>query len=510
MKPVHQKVWNNPSVSVPRSSFDRSHGYKTTFNVGQLIPFMIDEVIPGDTFKVRTNGFARLSTPIYPIMDNLTMETFYFFVPMRLVWDSTEKFFGEDSVGGDGTAPVKPFTSTTQVQLEGDTVAAYFGIDAVAGVAHDELPHRAYWLIYNEWFRDQNLQEKSSFSTSDQPTTGIADRKPAIRNKRHDYFTSCLPWPQKSNQINIPIFSTTVEQDIGAFWYKDTGGNEFAMARNGSDLVTNPNQPAGNPNVVPNFDVWNDNGVGVVEMRAAIAIQQYFEKDARGGTRYPEVMRAHFGVVSPDGRLQRPEFLGGGSSRINITPVAATFEDPQAQAPKRTVGDLGAMGTSSFTGHGFVKSFTEHGFILGIVNVRGDVTYQQGLNRMFDRKIRFDYAWPDFANVSEQAVYTKELWPTLEDDTVFGYQERYAEYRYKPSEVTGKFRSNVPGTLDAWHLSQQFTQEPRLNSNFIQDGTPMDRVLAVTDEPHLIADFYHNVTATRPLPMFGIPGLRRF
>lgn len=511
-----------PQANIPRSSFDRSHGYKTTFDAGYLIPFLVDEALPGDTFSVNTNVFARLATPLFPLMDNMFMETFFFAVPHRLIWDNWEKFCGAQTDPDDTTDFTIPVMSGFSV-VEG-SLGDYFGLPtgfSVTGAEISALPYRAYTLIWNEWFRDQNLQDSRVLDTGDGPDT-TTTRSLARRGKRHDYFTSALPWPQKGDSIDIPLGTyapVVVAEDI------DTGSGAPVVG----DLIQYEGKPSGN--------YWYGNAIGAVpepitlaggtnpypsanaqslyadledataatinQLRQAFQVQKLLERDARGGTRYTEVVRAHFGVTSPDARLQRPEFLGGGHARVNITPVPQTSET--ATSPQ---GNLAGYGTASFGGHGFRKSFTEHCIIIGLVNVRADLTYQQGLDRMWSRQTRYDYYWPALANIGEQAVLNKEIYfqGTADDNNVFGYQERFAEYRYKPSKITGAFRSNAATPLDAWHLSQDFSALPTLGDTFIQDDPPLDRVIAVPTEPHFLFDSFVNMRCVRPMPLYGVPG----
>lgn len=517
MKTVMTKDYQAPAVNIQRTSFNRSHGHKTTFDADMLVPVYWDEVLPGDTFKMQMHGFARMSTPIYPIMDNLKMQSFFFFVPMRLVWNNTEQFFGEDAVGGDGSSPVKPMRATpTGGGYTSGSLGDYLGIPlTIPNIDHDELPMRAYYEVWNEWFRDQNLQEKVIVEKGDLPNTQWGT-VPGLRrrNKKQDYFTSCLPWPQKGPDVAIPMMNVdssaedwSVEHEL---WKGLTSGTLTGHYTDGVGNSVLHGMGALSESLVPNARAWNENAGTINQWRYAIAVQHHYEKDARGGTRYPELIKSQFGVTSADARLQRPEYLGGGSNMVNITPVAQTYEDPAATTGDRTVGDLGAMGTLSAQNHGFTKSFTEHGFILGLINITGDITYQEGLDRAWTRTGRFSYFWPSFANVGEQPVRTSELYKGTESDTVFGYQERYAEYRYKRSMITGEFRSLSLAPLDAWHLAQQFGTEPFLNDEFIKQATPMGRVLATPEEPHFIGDFYFQLTSVRPIPLYGTPGLTRF
>jgi hypothetical protein len=502
-----------PHADIPRSSFDRSHGVKTTFDSGYLYPFFVDEALPGDTFNLRTAGFARLATPIYPVMDNIWLETFYFAVPIRLIWTNFVKMMGEQDNPTDSTdytTPTLPGVATTGY-AEG-SLYDYLGIPTqVPDLETSALYTRAYNLIWNEWFRDQNLQDSVVVDKDDGPDNP-SDYVLLRRGKRHDYFTSCLPWPQKNNtgtDVLIPLgTSAPIHADatsgtrLAAYSDVDSAQRDLQAATGDSYNVSfNSNTSTGEPLYA---DLASASAATINQLRTAFQVQKLYERDARGGTRYTEIIRSHFSVVSPDARLQRPEYLGGGSTPINITPIAQTSESNTTAQ-----GTLAAMGTASFNGHGFVKSFTEHCILIGLVNARADITYQQGLNRMFSRKDRFDYYWPALAQIGEQAVLNKELFAqgSSADDDVFGYQERFAEYRYKPSTIHGAFRSNAATPLDSWHLSQEFGSLPTLGSTFIEDNPPISRVVAVPSEPEFIADFYHNLKCARPMPLYGVPGL---
>ena len=507
-----------PSTQIPRSVFDRSHGYKTTFNSGYLVPFYVDEVLPGDSFKLTATLFARLATPIVPFMDNLYLETFFFFVPNRLVWDNWQKFNGEQQNPTDSTDFLIPTVSGTNVQNQ--TLWDYFGLptNVNGALKVNALPFRAYNLIFNEWFRDENLQESLKVPTGDGPDN-LSDYSLVRRGKRHDYFTSCLPWPQKGPGVEISIGGHANVSIVGngAPVFTDHSGtnvvgNLVATTNTASNVVYTVNSGSvykiltwSNPALSATADLSTATPISINDLRQAFQIQKLYERDARGGTRYTEILRSHFGVVSPDARLQRPEYLGGSSARISINPVQQT----SATNETTPQGNLAAYGVCSDSFHGFSKSFVEHGYVFGFVNVRADLTYQQGLNRMWSRQGRFDFYWPVLAHLGEQAVLNKEIFAqgTTDDDKVFGYQERYAEYRYYPGQITGKFRSTDPQPLDSWHLAQKFSSLPTLSSQFIQDDPPVERVVAVTSEPQFLFDSYIRLKCARPMPVYSVPGL---
>lgn len=509
-----------PNVDIPRSTFDRSSGYKTTFDAGYLVPIFIDEALPSDTFKCSLTGFARLATPVFPIMDNMVMETFFFAVPYRLVWENWKKFMGERANPGDSIDYTIPIIDDLN-NAANESIYDYFGLPTkvAADLEVSALPFRAYNLIWNEWFRDQNLQDSVDVETGDGPDSD-ADYSLLRRGKRHDYFTSCLPWPQKGDAVQLSLGSEAPLVGIGVSdaspsWIgvaadmREYGGPGAAsgITREYDDYtggvyiergVDDPSHPRA-------FADLSSATAGTVnELRQAIQVQRLLEKDARAGTRYIEILKSHFGVTSPDARVQRPEYLGGGRSPVIISPVARTDSAP---------GQLGAIGVATLKNHGFIKSFTEHCIIIGLVNVRADLTYQEGLERMWSRQTRYDFYWPTLAHLGEQAVLNKEIYvdaASIGDgsiDDVFGYQERFAEYRYKPSRISGKFRSNDAASLDAWHLGIEFGAQPTLDDTFIEDNPPVDRVIATPTEPHFIYDSYVELYCTRPMPTYSIPGL---
>jgi len=517
MKSTTSHVFSQvPQVQIPRSSFDRSHGYKTTFDEGLLIPFLLDEALPGDTFNVNLTAFSRLATPIFPVMDNMFMDTQFFAVPIRLVWDNWQKFNGEQIDPGDSTDFTVPVMTAPAAGGHAlNSLSDYMGIPTeINSLEHNSLFHRAYNLIWNEWYRDENLQDSVVVDRDDGPDL-TTDYSLLRRGKRHDYFTSCLPWPQKGDAVSIPLGSIApVVSDGTKLAFSESGSaalNNTYMYRELA-AVGSPMRAAQAGSVGTDLyyydgmqaDLTNATAATINQLRQSFQIQRLLERDARGGSRYTEIIRSHFGVTSPDQRLQRCEFLGGGSSPVVVSPVAQT-SSTDATTPQ---GNVAAFGTCTIQGHGFTKSFTEHCLIIGLVSVRADLTYQQGLDRMFSRQTRYDFYWPALAQIGEQAVTRKEIYTdgTANDDIVFGYQERYAEYRYKPSRITGLFRSNATGTLDAWHLAQSFGSAPVLDATFIVENAPVDRIIAVPAEPHFIFDSYIRMNCARPMPVYGVPG----
>ena len=539
---------NPTNIDMSRSTFDRSHSVKLSFNVGDLIPFYVDEVLPGDTFSVRSSKVVRMQPLVTPIMDNVYLDTYYFFVPNRLVWEHWRQFMGENTESAwlpTTEYEVPQLTAPVSSGWSVGTIADYMGVPTgVAGLSVSALPFRAYALICNEWFRDENLTDPLNISIGDATQVGvntgnyISDTSlgglPFKVSKYHDYFTSCLPAPQKGPDVTIPVATAEDLPVVTKSVFVPTPGTDSLhvvpvtlnngssrayqyVAGNynstfGSSMLISESAPASYNVMSPN-NLWaiqqQASAATINQLRLAFQIQKLYEKDARGGTRYIEILKSHFGVTSPDARLQRPEYLGGNRVPININQIVQQSATVEGSTPQ---GNPVGLSVTHDTNSDFKKSFVEHGFVIGVMVARYDHTYQQGLERFWSRKDRFDYYWPVFANIGEQAVLNKEIFAqgSDEDNEVFGYQEAWADYRYKPNRVCGEMRSSYAQSLDVWHLADDYSSLPALSDAWIrEDSATVDRVLAVTSKVsnQLFADVYLSNRTTRPMPLYSIPGL---
>lgn len=541
----------NPTrIDMSRSTFDRSHSLKTSFNVGNITPFYVDEVLPGDTFKVKTSKVVRLQTMLTPMMDNIYLDTYFFFVPNRIVWNHWKEFNGENNESA--WIPQTEYEIPQIVAPEGGfdigTIADYMGIPTgVDNISVNALPFRAYALIMNEWFRDQNLQDPLVVPLDDSTVTGVNTGEfvtdvakgglPYIAAKYHDYFTSALPSPQKGPDVTIPVAEAGTYAVVGnGKGIALSDGTHVGVVSSGWQYI-DPGSAVGSSGFSTSSAFYSNRAIGVAtaddlngnlensgliavssgnaqaatinQLRLAFQIQKLYERDARGGTRYIEILKAHFGVTSPDARLQRPEYLGGNRIPINVNQIVQQSATEANGTPQGTpVG----LSLTTDTHYDFTKSFTEHGFVIGVMVARYDHTYQQGIERFWSRKDRFDYYWPVFANIGEQAILNKEIFAqgNSEDDEVFGYQEAWADYRYKPNRVTGEMRSSAPQSLDVWHLADDYDTLPSLSDSWIrEDANTVDRVLAVSSQNanQLFCDIYVQNRTTRPMPMYSVPGL---
>ena len=512
---------------LPRAVFDRSHGHKTTINSGYLYPIFIDEVMPGDTMRMRMTAFGRLATPIYPLMDNLKMSVFWFECPMRILWTNFVRMMGERDDPSDSISYVMPtMPGVASTGYSALSLYDYLGIPpGIPDLEHNSLPMRMYNLVYNHWFRDQNLQDSVTVDLDDGPDDP-ADYVLLRRGKRHDYFTSSLPTPQKGDALSLPLGTQAPVDGLasatGLTWNSNpasvidsagtthTTGGDYLNSRAANDSNTLFVENSGSDGPAIFADLSAATAATINQLRESFQLQVLLERDMRGGTRYIELVKSHFGVTSPDFRMQRPEYLGGSVDDVIITPVSQSSEtNTTAQ------GTQAAFGTVGVRGSGFTKSVTEHGYVMGIIQVSADLTYQQGLEKMWSRSTRYDFYWPALANLGEEPVYNREIYAVgsggSSDGNVWGYNERYSSYRYKPSRISGQLRSTHATPLDAWHLGQEFSSLPVLNASFIVDNPPISRVVADNTDPEFILDMYFDYKCARTMPVYATPlSLGRF
>ena len=536
----------NPTrVDMTRSRFDRGSSHKTTFNAGDVVPFYVDEVLPGDTFSIDTSMIIRMQSLITPMMDNIYLDTYYFFVPSRLCWDHWRNLMGENTESAwipTTEYQVPQITAPADGGWSQNTIADYMGVPTkVPGLSVNALPFRAYALICNEWFRDENLTDPMVVPMGDATVAGVNTgnyltdvAKGGLcfkAAKYHDYFSAALPSPQKGADVlipvaeaaNLPVMSlndqipnvpSVGQREVFARTYSDTNNFGYWSSSQNSVVQSDTFDSAlANSQLTP-VNLWavqsgNAAAATINQLRTAFQIQKLYERDARGGTRYIELLKSHFGVTSPDARLQRPEYLGGRRIPINVNQIVQTSATETSGTPQ---GNVTGLSVTNDVHSDFTKSFVEHGFVIGVMVARYPHTYQQGLERMWSRKTRFDYYWPVFANIGEQAILNKEIYAqgNAADDEVFGYQEAWADYRYKPSRVSGEMRSNAQTSLDIWHLADDYSALPALSDSWIrEDSATVDRVLAVSERVsnQFFADIYVRNRCTRCMPLYSVPGL---
>lgn len=523
-----------PRAEIRRARFKRDFNLLTTINEGDLVPIYCDEVLPGDTAKINMNALMRMSTPLYPVMDNCNCDFYFFFVPARLLWDHFENLMGQNdsSYWAEKVEYTTPKTKAPKGGWNVGTIADYFGIPTqVENIEVNSMPLRAYCKIYNEWFRDENLQQPLPFSTGDETTEGenawtgpgSAEKgaTPVRVAKYKDYFTSCLPSPQKGEAVPLPMSGdanvylyNTVQDKVydGDIWLESTNQNAPRFNQQGDKLVQVYGSKTKNGSDLTQSifkaDLSTVTGATINELRQAIAVQHILERDARTGTRYKEILQGAWGVTSPDARLDRSEYIGGYRLPININQVVQT-SSTDSTSPQ---GNTGAYSMTTMSRNMCTYSATEHGYIIGLATVRVEHSYQQGLARMWTRTTRFSYYDPMLANLGEQAVLNQEIYAqgTAQDEEVFGYQEAWADYRYRTNMVTSEMRSTYAQTLDAWHYADKYNELPKLSASWIQeDEKNINRTLAVqsSNSHQFICNFYFDQTWTRPLPIYSIPGL---